>query len=199
MSSESNDSSRTAEWEQRYLSPTTGSDHACALLQHYQHLLPQQGVALDLACGRGGNALLLARQGLHTHAWDLSANALNQLQQQARQEGLAIDSQQRDVVLFPPEAESIDVLVVSRFLHRPLCPALSAALRPGGLLFYQTFCRERPTHIAGPRNPDYLLEAAELLTLFAELQPRIYREEGMLGDLNEGMRGEAWLLAQKNH
>jgi SAM-dependent methyltransferase len=195
MSSETNDVAQ--EWERRYLANTTEPAHACTLLQHYRHLLPQQGVALDLACGRGGNALLLARQGLHTLAWDHSANALNLLQQQALQEGLCIDSQQRDVVLFPPEPGSIDVLVVSRFLHRPLCPALSAALRPGGLLFYQTFCRERPTQTTGPHNPDYLLEAGELLRLFAELHPRIYREEGMLGDLNEGMRGEAWLVAQK--
>ncbi|MEK7820812.1 MAG: SAM-dependent methyltransferase, partial [Pseudomonadota bacterium] len=46
--------------------------------------------------------------------------------------------------------------------HRPLFPALLAALAPGGVLIYETFARgnERFTR---PRNPDHLLKNGELL------------------------------------
>ncbi len=37
--------------------------------------------------------------------------------------------------------ESFDVIVVSHLLDRTLAPALVAALRPGGLLYYQTSVR----------------------------------------------------------
>lgn len=186
------------DWGQYYQQIPPGAIEPCAVLQDYAHLLPPQGRALDLACGRGGNALLLAQAGLHCEAWDLSAAALDQLQRQAQQHGLMIDCQQRDVLTLPPEPESFDVIVVSRFLSRELCPHIIAALRPGGLLYYQTFSRERPAHIRGPNNPDYLLAPGELYQLFSSLRLCAYREEGLLGDTSQGMRGEVWLVAQKN-
>jgi len=70
----------------------------------------------------------------------------------------------RDVVSRPPEPESADVIVVSRFLQRSLCSKLCDALRPNGVLFYQTFT-------SGLSNPDYLLKENELPELFASLTP----------------------------
>ena len=96
----------------------------------------------------------------------------------------------------PPPPDRYDVIVVSRFLERGLFPALSAALRQGGLLFYQTFVFDKDPTI-GPGNPDYLLHTNELLALARGLTVRAYREEGMVGDLTQGMRNEAMLVAQK--
>jgi 2-polyprenyl-3-methyl-5-hydroxy-6-metoxy-1,4-benzoquinol methylase len=39
------------------------------------------------------------------------------------------------------ENNGFDVIVISRFLDRTLCNAIMAALKPEGLLFYQTFIR----------------------------------------------------------
>ena len=58
---------------------TSGKPGACAALREYAFLLPETGTALDLACGRGGNALLLARRGLQAHAWDISEEAIEHL------------------------------------------------------------------------------------------------------------------------
>lgn len=182
-------------WQARYAEHSIGPSSPAEVLSHYQHLLPQQGVALDLACGLGANALLLAKHGLTTHAWDIAENALQSLQNEAEKSGLVIHSNCRDVVAMPPAVESFDVIVVSRFLHRPLIPQLITALRPGGLIFYQTFIREQVSE-QGPKNPNYRLASNELLQLFSPLTIRLYREEGCCGDTTQGLRNEAMLIAQ---
>lgn len=184
-------------WNRHYRELSSVSPSPCYALETNSHLLPAQGRALDLAAGRGGNALFLARQGLLTEAWDISGAALQQLDSLAKQQGLTITIQERDVVACPPEADSFDVIVVSRFLDRPLCRDISNALRTGGLLYYQTFTRTRPDTKQGPSNPDYLLEENELLQLFSDLRLVAYREEGLIGDTAQGLRGEAWLIAQR--
>jgi hypothetical protein len=77
-----------------------------------------------------------------------------------------------------------------------LFPALAAALRPGGLLFYQTWTREAVTG-RGPANPAYRLEPGELLRAFAGLRVLAYREEGRVGDVARGVRDQAWLVAMR--
>ena len=198
MSSSADGDTDIDKWDRRYRDAADDIPTACSLLQHYAHLLPAGGKALDLACGRGGNALLLAIHGLDAHAWDHSQVAISQLNQLAHTRQLVVHTTRRDVIAHPPETDSFDVIVVSRFLHRALCPALAAALRPDGLLFYQTFSRERPASCMGPENPDFLLAEGELLRLFPALQIRLYREEGLPGDTQQGLRGEAWLIAQRD-
>ncbi|HEY9148742.1 MAG TPA: class I SAM-dependent methyltransferase [Gammaproteobacteria bacterium] len=184
-------------WDRRYRSEPPAPGAPCRVLRDFSHLLPRHGRALDLAAGRGANACLLASHGLETEAWDLSAVAMEQLRAHARHSGLPLMTQVRDVINAPPAATSFDIIVVSRFLHRPLCPSLAAALRPGGLLFYQTFTHDRVDPTIGPTNPDYLLGANELLCLFPGLQTVAYREEGSLGDPAQGLRNEAYLVAQQ--
>lgn len=184
------------QWETRYAEPTTPNPQSCEVLAAYRHLLPRSGDALDLACGKGGNAFLLARHGLRTAAWDIAENALCQLQGFARQAGLEVRTRQRDALAEPPAAESFDVIVVCRFLERALAPALQAALRPGGLLFYQTFTRLQ-IHPGGPRNPAYRLERNELLHLFTGLQVAVYREEADFGTTGQGWRDQAMLIAAR--
>jgi Tellurite resistance protein TehB. len=50
-----------------------------SMLSTYARLLPTQGLALDLACGLGGNSFFLAKYGLQVDAWDISAVAINQI------------------------------------------------------------------------------------------------------------------------
>lgn len=182
-------------WNQRY-GETQFTQQPARVLSENLHLLPRHGKALDLACGLGANALLLGQQGLETWAWDISPVAIMRLDEAVQQAGLSVHTEIRDVILQPPEPDFFDVIVVSRFLERSLAPALRAALRPGGVLFYQTFTKLRITE-GGPRNPHFLLEDNELLHLFATLKVRVYREEGLLGKLDSGFRNEALLIAQK--
>jgi SAM-dependent methyltransferase len=180
-------------WDQRHARADAPSAPALVLRDH-EHLLPTAGHALDLACGLGANALWLARRGLQVSAWDSSCVAIERLSAAAGAVGLIIDAQVRDLVTHPPPAECFDLIVVAHFLERRLAPAIAAALKPGGVLCYQTFVRDSVSD-AGPRNPAYRLEANELLRLFPDLRVSVYREEGRLGDCARGVRDIALMVA----
>ena len=190
------DESARRKWDRIYADSGSNIPAAAEVLLENQHLLPASGKALDLACGRGGNALLLARTGLNTSAWDISGLALEQLSGLAKTNGLTISTLARDVVEQPPEPEMFDVIVVTRFLDRKLFSALIKALTPGGVVFYQTFTREK-AKTGGPSNPDYLLKENELLAVFSELRVLSFRDEGTQGRTDEGLRNESWIVAKK--
>lgn len=185
----------TEKWNRHYRD-STALPCGAPVLRDNTHLLPASGAALDLACGLGGNALLLAETGLHCDAWDRSEVAIERLRNLAVERDLPIRPRVRDVVAEPPAPSRFDVIVVSFFLDRTLMPALAAALRPGGLLFYQTFTALKRDP-AGPSNPNFLLEEGELLRWFGTLRLRMYREEGRLGDLRHGERNTAQLIVEK--
>ena len=141
--------------------------------------------ALDLACGRAANAHYLAARGFNVSAWDISSAVINEIS--GRQPRVLTEIVVRDVIEQPPEENSFDVIVVTRFLSRNTCPAIQAALKPGGVLFYQTF-----TH--GLSNPDYLLAANELLSLFKGLHLLEYHEP----EPDEFGKAEARLIARRS-
>lgn len=183
-----------AKWDARYAQADADAPRPALVLREHAHLLPTRGDALDLACGLGGNALFLAQQGLRVQAWDVSAVAIDRLRQCATEAELSAEV--RDVLVVLPAADSFDVIVVSYFLDRALFPHLIAALRLGGLLFYQTFIRDKVAD-KGPSNPEFLLAENELLQLAGDLQVLVYREEGSTGDTTQGFRNEAMLVGRK--
>ena len=140
--------------------------------------------ALDLACGRAGNAHWLAQRGYRVSAWDISDTVIEEIR--SRPGSLIHDAAVRDVSEYPPAVQSFDIIVVSRFLDRNLCPAIVAALTPGGTLFYQTFTK-------GLSNPDYLLAQNELLHLFTDLDILEYHEP----EPNARGKAEARLIARR--
>ena len=183
-------------WNARH-QPLVRAPQAARVLWENQHILPAAGRALDLACGAGGNALLLATHRLETWAWDISDVAVARARAVAQQRGVVLHTEVRDVITCPPLPGSFDVIVVSRFLERHLASALIDALTPEGLLFYQTFTRLAVGAGWGPTNPAYRLAPQELLSLFQPLHVLVYREEGRVGDTTRGWRNEAMLVAQK--
>lgn len=182
-------------WNNRY-KQSEQATVAARVLTDNLHLLPSEGKALDMACGLGANALLLSNQGLETHAWDISDEALKKLKDISTKCSLELTTLQRDVEAKPPEKNSFDIVVVSQFLNRPICLNLIDALRPEGLLFYQTFCLEKTENI-GPRKTEFLLKPGELLQLFSTLEIIAYREERDCGNITQGFRNQAYLVARK--
>ncbi|AKH19943.1 hypothetical protein AAY24_05810 [Sedimenticola thiotaurini] len=182
-------------WNRRHAEAESLGQVADVLEQNI-HLASPGGQALDLACGRGANALYMARAGFDVTAWDLSPVAIERLNQAAQQAGLDIRTAVRDVIAQPPEPGSFNLILVSYFLERSLARAIAAALKPGGLLYYQTYSRAAVTD-AGPSSPHYRLDDNELLTLFPALKVRVYREERLLGDREQGWRDRVMLVAEK--
>jgi SAM-dependent methyltransferase len=128
------------------------------------HLLPETGRALDVACGPGRHALWLARRGLATTALDRDAAAIGELRSEAARQGFALQADVADLEngTWMLDQSAFDVVVVVHYLHRPLFPMLVNALRPGGVLVYETFTRAQAAR-GKPTNPDFLLEPGELL------------------------------------
>jgi tellurite methyltransferase len=73
---------------------------------------------------------------------------------------------------------------------------LISALKPDGLLFYQTFTRTCVEN-TGPRNEAYRLGDNELLQCCNELHILAYHEEGLAGNIKQGFRNEAMLIGQR--
>jgi rhodanese-related sulfurtransferase len=140
-------------------------------------LIPWGGRALDVACGKGRHALLLAGAGMRVRALDADADRIQHLSSTAARLGLPITAERFDL-----EAEGVDLgaaafdLVLGfNYLHRPLFPALERALAPGGVLLYETFTRDQASR-GKPTNPAYLLEPGELGRLVGGLAVARARE-----------------------
>jgi tellurite methyltransferase len=134
-------------------------------------LWPAGGRALDVACGRGQNALLLAAAGFDVTAVDLDAAAMADLRARCSEMGVSLHAEVRDLEKADVDLgnAAFDLVVVFRYLHRPLFPALRRVLRPGGVLVYETFTRAQAA-LGHPRNPAVLLEEGELPQLVAPLE-----------------------------
>ena len=189
-------SSQAKKWDAIYADQQCDLLSAAEVVEQNLHLLPSSGVALDLACGLGANAILLAKHGLDVHAWDVSSVALDKLSRYSQQHNFNIITSERDVENNPPNEDSYDVVVASNFLYRPIFKNICNSLKHGGLLFYQTFTVEKAAPI-GPTNPDYLLNKNELLKVCSEFEILVYREEGRQGDVAQGWRSQAMIVAKR--
>jgi len=155
------------------------------------------GSVLDLACGRGRHALFLAQAGLPVVALDRNPDHLRELEVCARRLDLPVAPVRCDLETehgIPVAAGSCGVILVFRFLFRPLAPAIEHALRPGGILLYETFSLAHRETGRGPRKRAFYLEADELVGLFPNLEVLSYRDGpdgGHPGDIT------ARLLARK--
>jgi hypothetical protein len=63
---------------------------------------------------------------------------------------------------WPFESRTFEAVVVVNYLHRPLLADIVGAVGRGGVLLYETF-RRGQEEFGRPRNPDFLLDAGELL------------------------------------
>ena len=98
--------------------------------------------ALDLACGAGREAVYLAWAGYEVDAVDVLPDALARAQDLARRCGVRLSTIQQDLKRSPAlPAERYDMVIVFRFLHRPLLPAIGRSVAPGGFIVYEAFHR----------------------------------------------------------
>lgn len=114
---------------------------------------------LDVACGRGRHLRRLASLGFSVVGVDRDGEALSAL---AALRGVEVRVADLEGKPWPFAPGEFDGVVVTNYLHRPLFPHLVAALRPGGILIYETFALGNERY-GRPSNPDFLLEPGELL------------------------------------
>lgn len=149
-------------------------------LSYREEILEAQQV-LDLACGRGrhaldaatGRALVVGLDRNRTHLRELSASAKTR---QVDHNLLLICADLETESEQALRGGNWDVILVFRYLHRPLCHWIEQALRPGGLLLYETFTEGQLKLGGGPKNPSFLLTEGELPKLFRCLKTEQFEE-----------------------
>ncbi|MGH8706041.1 MAG: class I SAM-dependent methyltransferase, partial [Burkholderiales bacterium] len=90
-----------------------------------------RGPVLDVACGGGRHARLLAARGLEVVAVDRDPQAIAGVR--------FVQADLESAHPWPFPGERFAGIVVANYLHRPLFPRLLESLAAGGVLIYETF------------------------------------------------------------
>jgi tellurite methyltransferase len=165
-------------WELRYSKETRAFPAPDELLVSHAGIL-ESGRSLDVACGRGGNALFLAEHRYSVDAVDISFQALHSLQTEAVRRGLDIRCLVADLDCYSLARNLYDLVIVFYFFSKPLMKSIKDALKAGGLIFYATF-NERHTSVRPEFNPAYLIPPDGLDRYFCDFD--IFVHETAAGD-----------------
>ncbi len=134
--------------------------HPSPWVVRFASLVSVRGDVLDVACGAGRHTRLFLERGHRVVAIDRDLSGVADLAEHPRLERVQNDLE--DDTPFVLTGRRFAGIVVTNYLHRPLMPALVAAVNAAGVLIYETFAvgNER---FGGPKNSDFLLRPGELL------------------------------------
>ena len=129
------------------------------------NLVKHKKTALDLACGRGRNSLLLASYGFSVTSVDINSEYLKYFSNNKIKK-IEKDIEKADN--WPLNKAGFDIIVVTNFLNRSIFPLIISAINPYGFLIYETFSVGQEK-IGKPSNKNYLLQEKELTYLCNDL------------------------------
>jgi len=178
------------EWEEHYLKTE------CSELQPPDTLLTENqklltgGTALDIAMGGGRNALFLAECGYQVTGIDRAESAVQLATTTAKKRGLNLDAITADMLDVDLGVEKFDLIANFYFLERDLIPRIKQALKPGGLVFFETFTSYGIPR-DDPRYRKFLIDPNELLTMFSDFFIMYYYERV------KGSKAVASMIAKK--
>jgi tellurite methyltransferase len=180
-------------WEERYAAGYCGPERApTEFLVAHADLI--HGRVLDVAAGSGRNALFLARRGNAVDAIDISFTGLHSARAAATAEGIELRAVQADLECFPLPVARYDAAINIRYLQRSLFEPLQRAVKPGGIILFETFLIDQQM-FEHPRNPAHMLQHGELRRAFAGCEILVY-SEGLVGSA-DGSAYLARLLARR--
>ena len=159
------------------------SDIPSPWVKRFAALVPTEGRILDLACGNGRHARLLAELGYQVEAVDRDPEVLAEL---AGVPGIHPRQADLEGGPWPFHADVFDGVVVTNYLYRPLMPTLLRVLAPQGVLIYETFMvgNER---FGKPSNPAFLLRPGDLLELVKNKLAVVAFEQGEVAAPRQAM------------
>ncbi len=170
-------------WNKKYLEyPMPG--HVTPILEKYLNHA-NSGHALDIACGTGRNTHFLADNGFSVDAVDFSDYALSKVKKNT-----LINKIDADLDKYNITPKNYDLIVNVNYLNRRLSSQIKDALKPGGVVVFETFLVAHGEFFHQTTNMDYLLRKNELLHTFIGLDVIYYEERE---DVN--LRGEKVKLA----
>ncbi len=178
------------DWEKEYTSKSlNNTPEPALLLKKHSHLLTG-GQALDIASGAGQNSIFLSSSGYNVTAVDKSSAAKSLTDQSATENGVQVNTVEKDILSYDIADESFDLIADFYFLERKIIHNIKKGLKKNGLLFFETYTIDQQK-INGPHNPDFLLEPNELISFFTDFFIIFYHER------TDGKKSIASLIAQK--
>ena len=177
-------------WDSKYsVSEHITSKEPADWFKNHTGLLKGSGLALDIASGEGRNAVFAAENGYQTLAVDISAHGLKKAQTLAEKKGVTIETQVVDLDDWQINKNIFDLILCFNFLDRRIFSAIKNALRPEGLIIYETFTIDYLKYSNFKR--EWVLEHNELLDIFSEFRILGYRE------IDDNHKAYASLIAMK--
>lgn len=181
-----------AHWTAKYGDGIRVSPPSAWVERHTRDLAPN-AVCVDLACGPGRHAALIAGADRTVLALDFVEQVVRVAAERPGVSGVVADAG-----ALPLAERSLDLIVCVNFLDRSLLRRAGLLLRPGGRLVAETFTLENLSRVPdarrrGPSNPAYLLAPGELQTLVAPLRV-VDAFEGLVRDA-AGERYAAGIVA----
>ncbi|MBP2300002.1 class I SAM-dependent methyltransferase [Azospirillum picis] len=137
-------------------------------VQRFAPLVRPGGPVLDVACGGGRHLRLFHGRGHPVVGLDRDLGGVGDLDGRDGVTLVRVDLEAPVEAGGPvplgtlPPGRRFAGIVVTNYLHRPLFPAILAALEPGGVLIYETFA-DGNARFGRPSSPDFLLRRGELL------------------------------------
>lgn len=176
------------EWDERYRRPDywAGREPVPFLCQVLP-MLPR-GKALDIASGEGRNAVFLAQHGWQVTGIERSVAGIEKAKGLAASRSVRVVGEsempkvgclrlvQADLEQYQLPVDAFDMVTVFYYLQRSLFPAIRRAVRPGGVLVYETYTIQQLEYPHGPRSPEHLLQPGELRDAFGGLEILFYAE-----------------------
>ena len=178
-------------WNEKHKNVPMPMNPSALVIQHVEHSVGKR--ALDIACGIGRNTHYLAKLGYEIDAVDISDYALSQIEHSKM-----IHTVETDLTKYSITPNSYDLILNINYLERKLFPSMSAGLKDGGILIFETFITAHEEGYSNPSNPDFLLQSNELPTVFSDLTILFYEERD-----DKNMYGEkvkiASFIGRKNN
>ena len=197
-----------ADWDERYRRGENATIEPNELLTQALDLLGSSSVmgdasarprALDIACGAGRHALLLAARGFDVTAVDRSRVGVELTRTRAHERGLRLDARVADLESadFDIEPGAYDLICDFYYLQRDLFPRLRVGVKPGGLFVAAIHLVDEASDVK-PMNPNFLLEPGELRAAFEDWEVLRYHEtKGRDADAGAHTRRSAELIARR--
>ncbi len=181
-------------WNQRYAEDSYHKNNPVTLVEDWLPRLPP-GRALDVACGPGRNAILLAQAGYRVDAIDISHEGLNLARQKAENQGLSINWIEHDLDEPYQFDSDYDLIIVLWYVNLALITRLCDCLAPGGYLL----CEEHlitDQEVTGPGSLNFRVAPGVLRDAVSGVDVLLYEESIEL--MAEGERVASARVVVKN-
>jgi SAM-dependent methyltransferase len=152
-----------------------------AWVLRFADMMPKNGAVLDVACGAGRHARVLAAMGLQVLAVDRDISAFVD-----PPANVALLEADLELNPWPFDQRQFAGVIVTNYLYRPLLPSIVAAVGLDGVLIYETFAAGNEK-FGRPSRADFLLQPGELLNAVRDELDVIAYENTFINDPKPAM------------